>query len=232
MLRTWLLLLGACGRIGFDLPPDDDLTPDDDASQTSDAPQPIAACAPTLYFTDELDNAAAGPVFISQTQPELGVVESGGVVSINFAPAVTFPQFAFYHTSTPYTAAELCVTVEVAEVPLNGGAAFFKVGSGMNEIEFLARNGLLAQRTQTNGTATLLADVPFDLAMHRFWRLRHAGTTTIWETSPDGSAFVQRASISGFFTVNNAKIYLGGGSATAVTNAGRARFARATASGT
>ncbi|MFL5359075.1 vanadium-dependent haloperoxidase [Archangium sp.] len=54
------------------------------------------------------------------------------------------------------------------------------------EVGIVVENGTLSCGQTVGGTRTVLASVPYDPVLHRWWRLSESSGTTYWETSEDG----------------------------------------------
>lgn len=227
----------ACGRIGYDVRPLDDASADgiviEDGTLgdgTADAPS-MAGCGTTVHFTDTFDDGVAGPSFVVSNQPGVTASETGGQMIVQFAPTVAASNYASYRSATAYPADGLCVIVEPVEAPANGGALYFKLRTAQREVEMFGYNGVLEMRTRQSTTVEIRKTIALDLATQRFWRLRQAGVSTLWETSTDGVVYTHQLVLDGVFNVTTCQIEFGAGTFSIVVDGGTARFASASATG-
>ncbi|MBA3393099.1 MAG: hypothetical protein H0T89_10665 [Deltaproteobacteria bacterium] len=231
MWRTLLLFGVACGRIGYDeRPPDDGLTGVDGTDGPVDVPG-ASACGMTVHLSDTFDDGVAAPNFLPNAMPGMTVSETGGDLVVQFAPTVAAGNYAYYRSAVAYPMDGFCVTVETVEAPANGGALYLKLRTAQLEVEMFGHSGVLETRTRQSNTVVTRDMFVLDLSVQRYWRLHQVGTSTFWETSPDGVTYLQHTRLDGFFTANMAQLELGAGAVTAVTNGGTARFASASAVG-
>lgn len=66
--------------------------------------------------------------------------------------------------------------------------------------------------------------VPFDAAAMRWWRLREAGSSIYFETSPDGLAWTVRRTVAKTFDLSGVKVILQAGTWQQVSSPGTAQF--------
>ncbi|MDQ3369432.1 MAG: hypothetical protein M3680_28735 [Myxococcota bacterium] len=237
-----VLVLGlglGCGRIGYDARPGDADADDGSVDAILDGPLRDAimpgACGATALINDPFDDGVAAPAFTLNTSGGLTASESNGRFSVQFPGSVSASNDASYRSVTAYPVAGLCATVEVVQRPVNGAAIFAQLRTAQLGVALFAHDDIIELRTeQSSGPGSgivVRATLPLDLVAHRFWRLRQVGTTTLWETSADGSQFVTHAMVDGFFTASTCLFELGAGAPVDVTAGGAAAFESATAFG-
>lgn len=212
--------------------PDDAYTPDIaiavDAARDAALDAYVPQCGTTVLLTDSFDDTMPGPAFTSGADTGLTVTEAGGHVDMTFAASVAANMYAYYSSATTYPTAGMCVALEISQVPVGGGSAYFKLQGGVLELEFYLADGMLDLRTHDPAIVTKKT-LTFDPVAQRFWRLRQQGGTSYWDTAPDGVTYVQQTSLAGFFTPTAATITFGAGASAVVNNGGRARFEGVTA---
>ena len=219
-----LLLLTACGRVGFDARAFDDGASPDGAIVDHDV-LAFAPCGTTVLLADEFDDGVPGP-FVVSTEPRMTVDEANGTMNVTFAPSVPAGRYGWYRTATVYPTDGLCVTLAPVQAG-DGGVVYMKLRTDEVEAEWFARpaSGLLDLRTRQGSVPTVRDSIPYDLAVDRFWRLRQHGNTTLWETSTDGVQYRTHGVFAGVFPAATAHLEFGAGAYENVTNAGVARFA-------
>lgn len=63
-------------------------------------------------------------------------------------------------------------------------------------VQWYESNGSLFAQYVTAGTPTTLATLTYSSATHKWLRMRESGGTCFWDTSPDGTAWTNRASVA------------------------------------
>jgi hypothetical protein len=96
-------------------------------------------------------------------------------------------------------------------------------------IRMMLENGGLYFQFEVDGEVTTVGDVPWDAAAHRWWRIR--GTeqggqpAVVWETAPDGIAWVERAvRVAPGVRLDALHVLVGAGTYLAVPDAGWVEF--------
>ncbi|MDQ3369047.1 MAG: hypothetical protein M3680_26790 [Myxococcota bacterium] len=237
MWRVLLLVASGCGRVGYEARPlgDGAVEPEDGGTEDGQIDASIDAVAPvgcgTLLLDDPFDDGMAAPSFVATAEPGLTVSEAEGRMRVQFAASVTGNRYGHYRSITAYPTAGLCVVVRPVELPANGGAVYLKLRTAQLEVEFYGHGTVLELRKRQSSVVETIGTLPFDLAVHAFWRLRQQGTTTFWDTSTDGVTFTARGMLDGFFSATTCQFELGAGSLAAITDGGFASFESAAAYG-
>ena len=227
-----LALLSGCGRLGFsDMPStgvNDSGAPADELGFSQDAVilgDGIAApaCGTTPLLQDGFDVSAPGPTFGTYTDNGLTLREINSRLEVVFNSSVSDGRYAGYKAVTATPTEGLCAIVRVVQVAANNGISFFKLTSGLQQVEFAVRANFLQIRTHLDKQVATLLSIAFDPSMHAYWRLRQQGGVTYWDTSADGTAFTALASTT--FVTDPMLFYeLGAGSFGATSNGGIAAF--------
>jgi hypothetical protein len=102
------------------------------------------------------------------------------------------------YTTAPLEFRNSHIYIGVPQVPSLGGNLHFWVQTS-DDAQGIAMTreptGELGFRRRSNGgTSELLGSLTYDPEAHRFWRLRHSGSTFFWDTSPDGTTWTNRHS--------------------------------------
>lgn len=226
-----LAVLCACGRLGFpEAPatgdgggPPDELGLSLDATVQGDGIAATATCGTNVLLTDGFDVAGEGPTFTKYTDSGLTLQEVGGRFEVVFSSSVGDGRYSGYKAVTGYPPDGLCASVRVLQIPASNGLAFFKLTSGVQQVELITFSGKLSVRTHQNKQVASLLMIPYDTTAHAYWRIRHQGITTYWDVSSDGVAYVELASTV-FLTDPSVKYEIGAGSFGNSSNAGLAAF--------
>lgn len=64
--------------------------------------------------------------------------------------------------------------------------------SGRTRAEMTLDGSTIDMRIMVNDALVVGSQLTIDRVMHRWWRMRGAGATVIWETAPDGSTWTER----------------------------------------
>jgi hypothetical protein len=202
LLRAGLGALAAAGfvagagsgcalRLGYDeVPADDDNGVDATAAVGGDggaSPDAGAALAPRCgsfgLLTDGFDDGATGPQWVPTAAAGVDLVETGGHLAIALGAGAAVVE-GRYSSKNAYDLRSSAVAVTVVRTagaysglevrdPEGRGAAIGVDGGTL--VALALERGLEAERAQ----------VGYDPARHRHWRLREASGVLHWETSAD-----------------------------------------------
>lgn len=199
---------------------------------TADGPTvPPTACGATQLVSDGFDTGVTTGVWIVSNGTGLSIQQANSNMEVDFAATVNAGKAAYYRSANAFASDGLCGVAEVAGTPSAPAASMFvKLYTSAQMVDFDVHGGVVDLRSQSNQTLTTYATLPWDPVADRFLRLRHASGVTYWDTSPDGTTYVQRFSATGF-PVANCQLELGAGAETTASNAGAALFASAAAYG-
>ena len=226
----WFGIIAAvagCGRLRFDAgeAPGDAL----DATDSVDATDAALPCIST-NIADDFNDGIAAPLFMSYAGTGMTISEVNQQLVIHFASFVGAGQYAGYDTLAHYPLEGLCVVLHVIAAPLMPTVAYFKLRTtSSRQIEFFEATGELQLRTHSGPAGSVVenvANVPFSLHDHAFWRLRDQAGSAYWDTSSDGITFTQLGAAPGFFSEPDVIISVGGGAYSDATNAADVTFAR------
>ena len=95
--------------------------------------------------------------------------------------------------------------------------------SGDNALQTFWENGMLRCRELVDGTPRG-ASLPFSLAAHPYWRIRHASGVTYWETSADNAAWTVRYRATATIPITSLQVVLTAGSWGDETSVGAAIY--------
>jgi hypothetical protein len=148
-----------------------------------------------VVFYDDFSGGMAGPIFEAyNTDPiSAAVHEMGGQLKIRLAQGVP-NLYAGYSTVMPYDLRGRAIQVKVPF--LSTGSSGFCSLEAHVEGTALGRNrlfigkgpgeSLVTYSQPDSGMQVGQMELPYDPAAHLYWRLREAGGTVFFETSPDG----------------------------------------------
>ena len=74
------------------------------------------------------------------------------------------------------------------------------------------------------GTHTTIASLAFDPVQHRYWQLREASGTIVWETSADAASWTSRGQAPTPFDVSSVEVVLSSGTYLAIASPGVATY--------
>lgn len=189
---------------------------------------------PAASFTDDFDDNARGarwklgtlntPASVFDTN--VTVAEQGGRLEVTPLVDADGSHFNGYVSVSGWNLTDAHASVEVAQS--TGGAAqtFFTLAADANNwFRFLVEAGRLNFQTRVGG-ALISPGVTHDPTGHRFWRLRHdtRDDRIVFETSGDGSTWVERRAVARPFAVTSLTIELGAGTSASVSSPGAAVF--------
>jgi hypothetical protein len=189
---------------------------------------------PSASFIDDFDDNARGahwklgtlntPASVFDTN--VTVVEQGGRLEITPLTNANSSHYNGYVSVSGWNLTEAHAAVEVAQTAANAAQTFFTLAADSNNLfRFLVESGRLNFQTRAGG-ALISPGVTHDPVGQRFWRLRHdaRGDRVVFETSGDGSTWVERRSLARPFAVTSLTIELGAGTAAKVASPGKAVF--------
>jgi hypothetical protein len=178
------LAYGAVGPdAGIDLGPGADLAP----------PLP---CNKTTLVADDFCGATMSTLWgASWADPDAGLQQQN--CELDITPPTNLIGYAGYLTDRYFDLTGSQVQVEVKQMldPTSSADAQLHLNGLTGDLlEIIQESGTLYFRRWLGGTDTELANAAWDPVAMRWWRIRESGGTTFYETSPDGAAWVKRAS--------------------------------------
>jgi hypothetical protein len=153
---------------------------------------------PTLPKVSSASDSFAGPLdpakwTVSATAGSASA--SGGVLTITPNPATS--STAVYVTSAAsyaFTGSQASTkVVGVVDGSINNKFTLRAPGN-QNELGWYYEQGKLFAYWRANGVETDPSFLTYVPATHAYWRVRQAGTSVFWETSPDGVTYTVQAS--------------------------------------
>lgn len=189
---------------------------------------------PAASFADDFDDNARGARWklgtlntpASVFDAGVTVAEQGGRLEITPLADADGAHFNGYVSVSGWNLTDARASVEVAQASDGVAQTFFTLAADANNwFRFLVEAGRLNFQTRVGG-ALISPGVTHDAAAQRFWRLRHEarGDRIIFETSGDGSKWVERRALARPFAVTSLTIELGAGTAASVSAPGKAVF--------
>lgn len=177
-------------------------------------------------FTDDFDDGDVSRrwdrSFFSAT---CTAAEIGGEAVMTLGSDST--DYCAYMSATSFDATGEGAIVEVTELPDPGvtAEAYFRLEvMDVHGVQITADQGDLSFGVIEDGTYQTIASLLYDPVDHRWWRLREAGGTAFFETSPDGAAWTTRADAPTPAPLTAVDVILGGGTWLPVVAPGEARY--------
>jgi hypothetical protein len=197
-----LLLLAACGRIGFTGLGDGGLGGGDDApiggggddapGSTSDGPTPdgssgVALCGSTVIVDDGF-NAAGNGAFTVVNTGGYNTAKINGVYRFSVSNGATMGSRVALQTAS-MSLSNLCAIAELSLAPTTANVrAYLRVGLPAKNIEVYVEAGMLWGRFTVGGTTGSIGPATYSAAAMRFIRMRNVGQNYVIEYAPSVSA--------------------------------------------
>lgn len=236
-MRGLLILVAACGRLGFS-----DRTGVDSAI-TADVTIPdsttATGCGTTTLLADNFEAATPAAQWYAYANGGITTVQTGGQLVITL-PATTTSgsNYGGYDSTWSYDLRGGRVYVEVIQVTsvtTNAQTDLQVIAPNGDALELSEENGQLYASGWVGTTQTTINAIAYDAGQDKWWQFREAGGMVYFETSPDGVTFTPFAMTPTPPYIASVDIAIEGGTFQTETNAGAARFDNfngGTASGT
>jgi hypothetical protein len=186
-------------------------------------------CGGTNLLVDNFDDGLQGIDWYWSGDPGTNVFESNGEGVVELPANQPGNTYAAFQSARLYDLRNDSISVEVTQAANPAGTArTFLVAAydDQNYLELSQRNGKLICARVVGGNLLIPANISYDAQAHRYWRLREDGTTTYWETSPDGVSYMVRAQTptAQLFPLSSIRVDLGASLNNADPNPGEAHF--------
>lgn len=206
------ILFFGCGRVAYETKP-----------VASDGGQ--LGCE----MTDDFTEPGLGPIWAEPfAAAGTSIEESGGTLNIHPAPNHHGPTYAFYAVRfLDLRGGEASVKVVEVTSSTTSAELFLMIDDDVTSLHFGYKQGSLVLRVWDLALTPSRRDeilVPYDAAEHRYFRIRNEGADTVWETSPDGTAWTERRRLAVAFDWADARVRLSAGTFEPVAEPGIARF--------
>ncbi len=177
---------------------------------------------------DDFSNGTAGPGFFVNGSPTTCATESAGSVVVALPNPVPASEYCYYQTSTTYDLTCDSIVLKVSQVARSavGLQTFIYVfPDDTHKLFLVVENGTYILASEGGDDST---GGPYE-PTNPWWRLREvsdgSARLVTFETSPDGSAWTERARLVRPFPLNNVRIAFGAGAYQATPNPGSGAFA-------
>jgi hypothetical protein len=163
---------------------------DDDAPPDADPNDPdgggTGRCSASSLLRDDFADGAVGEQWFAWTSGGTATVaESGGVLTVTFASGST--AYGGYSSAHAYDLTGSSIEVTV---PQTGGRyTILEAKQGGVNAQVLVEAGQLYAAILNTADEDRLAQIAYDPAIHKRWRLREAGGQLYWEWSTDGDTW-------------------------------------------
>jgi hypothetical protein len=152
--------------------------------------------------------------------------EMDGVLILT--PGANAVSQAGYISGSAYDLSESTLAIEVVQTTAADPSiqTFMRVENDVdNGFSMAVMDGALELRTEQAADQMTLVSIPYDAAMHRWWRLRASAGVVHWETSPDGMAWTEHhEAADGVVDLTRLDVYLGAQAGVASAAPGQARI--------
>jgi hypothetical protein len=166
-------------------------------------------------------------LWVEWSDPDFTIgISSGVLVIAPPAPAVTYG-YGNVTSQNSYDLRGCAMWVEVvaiADPSQNGETYFSATVDNDNKASFAIWEDGLYFTLDVGAVTTDTAHVTYSPTQHRWWRLREAGGTISWETSPDGHSWNNRLQAVSPAFMDHVKLRLSAGVKAAATSPGEAQF--------
>jgi hypothetical protein len=142
----------------------------------------------------------------------------------------TMTRYAGVSSTSTYSLASCAVTVKLAHPPTSAGTiAFLKLNDGgrSNYLWTYVSIGIpnrLVFGYRKDGIEAQEVETMLDASEQRYWRIAEKNGEIVWQTAPDGEAWVTARQEPSPFPIDQVRINLGAGSETTIATATEARF--------
>lgn len=192
---------------------------------------PVPACGFADDFNDNSRNTAIWNLGVLSTVPPadplVTVLEQNQRLEIQPLANTNGNHYNGYVTQGTWNLTNTSTRVEVVSAPVGGTETIFAIGTDSNNYyRFFLNGAVLYFQKRVNGALTQVG-IAFDPSNHRWWRIRHDPGTDqiIFETSPNGTTnWNDRWATPRQFSLNAARIELGGGTSHTVSNPAKTIF--------
>ena len=191
-------------------------------------PAAAGAYCSTSRLVDAFGDAAIGPVWEPFADPQCQILETGGVLELQY-PAAGGSAYCRLDSRHLYDLRGSSIAIEAVSMPsATDFESFFQVLSedGRDQVFMSISLDVLYMTVKRNGATVAETSTVFDPVAHRFWRIREASGTLHWETAPDGATWTERASTATVIDVSAMIVQIAAGHWSATSAAQTVRFDR------
>lgn len=216
---------GADGRVASPdggAPPDARTQSDPDPPADAAAPDASADPGPVVLFADRFDDSGLGG-WQGWVHPGCTAAESGGVLELSYNASSN--AYCGADTTRAFDLRGRGVTVEVVAAPaINGFESYLILFEGQQQIHMIRHAGGMTLRFRRDGAEVHARSIALDATAQRFWRIREQAGTVHWDTSGDGTDWVNRHSAPAAIDVSRLQVELAAGRYTGTTTPISVRF--------
>jgi hypothetical protein len=217
------LALTSCGRFGF--PALDDARVAEDG-RGGDGGGGSATCNAIARVADDFEDGVQNRVLWGPfAAPGTSLAEVGGDLVLTLAPNAA-GAYVGYTSIRYYDLRGSRFAAEIAQVGAAGTTAgLTAIFDGANNLELIARDGMLRAMQLLAGASTELGAIPYDPDLHRYWAIEEVQGRIAFATSMDGVAFASFAEVAAPFDVSVVQARVLGGTDLAIATPGQVRVA-------
>jgi len=167
-----------------------------------------------IVFADAFDDGVIGPEWQPYADGVSTITEEGGAV-VATMPSTMTGAFSGMHTIAFLELSDCAVFTRVSQLADPTTHAYTQLVArapdNVGYIEVIAVNGHLMFKKFPGGVEFVLESIPYDAALHAYWRLRESAGVTYWETSPDAQTWETHASDLDPIPLDAVQIVIGAG---------------------
>jgi hypothetical protein len=191
-----LVVLCACGRLGFDATPGGDATGDGDGGV--ELPCNLAGRVADTFDDGIVDEYLWGNTY---TNPGTMIAEASGRVTFTLAPN-SASTYAGLKSTRFYDMRGQRFIVEVVQIGAAGSHAGIQIEYRNDRyVSLTVKNGNL-RAGYSDGTFMVVDMIPYVAAAHRYWAISEDAGNLYFETSQDGISFTSFATLPAPFDVS------------------------------
>jgi hypothetical protein len=168
------------------------------SSTSSSSSASSCGAGTTAELAGTLAGNAPGSDWMISPVNQVTVTQNAGVVT--FASDGTGGKVSTYSTTRPFSIQGCSLAVQVSAAPtgttVEGAFQIADPNDASTHVGITELSGTLSFVERQGGNITDSAMVPYDANMHLHWRMREAGGTLHYETSPDGSAWTVQHTVA------------------------------------
>ena len=197
-----LVLVAACGRVGFDAgggsgPGGGDGGGGGGGGGGGDGAidtTPIDAlispgCGTTTIVASDFSTTTSG-FLVSGIVGNYATSQSGGLQHFDSTGMVTAAAYAFLHQVQSVSFTDTCAIAELVQVPAPAVAfVYLRLGTATNNVEMRVSNGQISGKFTNGGTSGTVGPLVYDAVAMRFLRIRNVADVYHFEAGPSLAQF-------------------------------------------
>jgi hypothetical protein len=176
------------------------------------APDGLVHC-PASELIDAFDTGATGPIWSSYSDAGCTVVEGSNVLTLTYDGLGT--DYCGIDGNHRFDLRGSSVVIDAADAPDGTNFyAYFQVGLSEDDttrLEIERDGDRLDIEQLVGGVESGPANIAYDAAAHRWWRIREQAGDVFFETAPDGATWTIRQTVEAGFDLSMIQVEIGAG---------------------